>query len=199
VLDKVKRSISSVGRPHSGQEGEGEVHGVFAEPESSEHAMEIVGTSKTAGSFRDTARETGFSSAVDTPRGRALPHPRHRDRLGAVTLSLNAEIFLEVSLNAEIFLEGLKAGLLTFGGAYTVIPFLEQSSVDGHGWLTRSQFVDGLALSGILPAPLIIFSTFVGYVAGETTGGLLMTLGIFLLYVVLGCGVIGAALQLTVA
>jgi chromate transporter len=85
-----------------------------------------------------------------------------------------------LSLNAEIFTEGLKAGLLTFGGAYTVIPFLEDSSVDAHHWLTAGQFVDGLALSGVLPAPLIIFSTFVGYVAGGLTGALLMTLGIFL-------------------
>jgi chromate transporter len=45
---------------------------------------------------------------------------------------------------------------------------------------TSSQFVDGLALGGILPAPLIIFSTFVGYVAGGPTGALLMTLGIFI-------------------
>ena len=89
---------------------------------------------------------------------------------GAVTLSLNAEIFLE----------GLKAGLLTFGGAYTVIPFLQESSVTQQGWLTNAQFVDGLALSGILPAPLIIFSTFVGYLAGGLSGALLMTLGIFL-------------------
>ena len=70
--------------------------------------------------------------------------------------------------------------MLTFGGAYTVIPFLESSSVDAHQWLTAGQFVDGLALSGVLPAPLIIFSTFVGYVAGGLTGALLMTLGIFL-------------------
>ena len=70
-----------------------------------------------------------------------------------------------VSLTATIFWEGLKAGLLTFGGAFTVIPFLQQSSVDVHHWLTGSQFVDGLAMSGVLPAPLIIFSTFVGYVA----------------------------------
>jgi chromate transporter len=89
---------------------------------------------------------------------------------GAVTLSLNAEIFLE----------GLKAGLLTFGGAYTVVPFLQESSVEQLGWLTNSQFLDGLALSGVLPAPLIIFSTFVGYVAGGMSGALLMTLGIFL-------------------
>ncbi len=85
-----------------------------------------------------------------------------------------------VSLTAQIFWEGLKAGLLTFGGAFTVIPFLQQSSVDVHPWLTDSQFVDGLAMSGVLPAPLIIFSTFVGYVAGGLTGALVMTLGIFL-------------------
>jgi chromate transporter len=85
-----------------------------------------------------------------------------------------------VSLTASIFLEGLKAGLLTFGGAYTVIPFLRQGAVVNHHWLTNSQFVDGLAMSGILPAPLIIFSTFVGYLAGGLSGALVMTLGIFL-------------------
>jgi chromate transporter len=87
---------------------------------------------------------------------------------------------ITLSLTAQIFIEGLKTGLLTFGGAYTVIPFLRESSVTGHHWLTGSQFVDGLALSGILPAPLIIFSTFVGYLTGGLSGALLMTLGIFL-------------------
>jgi chromate transporter len=87
---------------------------------------------------------------------------------------------LALPLTAEIFLEGLKAGLLTFGGAYTVIPFLQESSVEVHHWLTDDQFIDGLAMSGVLPAPLIIFSTFVGYIAGGLTGGLAMTVGIFL-------------------
>ena len=85
-----------------------------------------------------------------------------------------------ISLTATIFWEGLKAGLLTFGGAFTVIPFLQQSAVDTHHWLTDSQFVDGLAMGGVLPAPFIIFSTFVGYVAGGLIGGLAMTFGIFL-------------------
>jgi chromate transporter len=87
---------------------------------------------------------------------------------------------ITLSLTATIFWEGLKAGLLTFGGAFTVIPFLQESSVDVHHWLTDSQFVDGLAIGGILPAPLIIFSTFVGYIAGGLVGALLITLGIFL-------------------
>jgi chromate transporter len=85
-----------------------------------------------------------------------------------------------VSLTAEIFFEGVKAGLLTFGGAFTVIPFLQESAVDGHGWLSDEQFVDGLAIGGVLPAPLIIFSTFVGYLAGGLAGGLAITVGIFL-------------------
>jgi chromate transporter len=97
--------------------------------------------------------------------------------LAVVALALGT---ITLSLTAEIFWEGLKAGLLTFGGAFTVIPFLQESAVDGQEWLTEDQFVDGLAMGGILPAPLIIFSTFVGYIAGGLVGGLAMTLAIFL-------------------
>lgn len=79
----------------------------------------------------------------------------------------------------ELFFSGLKAGLLTFGGAYTVIPFLQQDAVSSGGWMTNGQFLDGLALSGILPAPLIIFSTFVGYFSGGPLGALVMTFAIF--------------------
>ena len=78
-----------------------------------------------------------------------------------------------------LFLSGLKAGLLTFGGAYTAIPFLRNDAV-GRGWMGDGQFLDGLALSGILPAPLIIFSTFIGYVAGGPPGAVAITAGIFL-------------------
>ncbi|HKF83715.1 MAG TPA: chromate efflux transporter [Solirubrobacterales bacterium] len=97
--------------------------------------------------------------------------------LAIIALALGT---ITLSLTASIFWEGLKAGLLTFGGAFTVIPFLQESAVGGHHWLSESQFVDGLAISGILPAPLIIFSTFVGYLAGGLVGALAMTLGIFL-------------------
>jgi chromate transporter len=97
--------------------------------------------------------------------------------LTAVALVVGA---VTLSLTAEIFFEGLKAGLLTFGGAYTVVPFLQDTAVDSQGWLTNAEFLDGLALSGILPAPMIIFSTFVGYLAGGLSGGLAMTVGIFL-------------------
>jgi chromate transporter len=75
---------------------------------------------------------------------------------------------------------GLRSGLLTFGGAYTVIPFLRHDAVVAGGWMTNEQFLDGIALGGVLPAPLIIFSTFVGYLGGGPWGAVAMTVGIFL-------------------
>ena len=80
---------------------------------------------------------------------------------------------------ALLFASGLKAGLLTFGGAYTAIPFVRDDAV-GRGWVSDGQFLDGLALSGIIPAPLIIFTTFVGYLAGGLAGALAITAGVFL-------------------
>jgi chromate transporter len=78
-----------------------------------------------------------------------------------------------------LFFSGLKAGLLTFGGAYTAIPFVRGDAV-GRGWVSEPQFLDSLALSGIIPAPLIIFATFVGFIAGGLGGALAITAGIFL-------------------
>jgi chromate transporter len=80
----------------------------------------------------------------------------------------------------ELFGYGLRSGLLTFGGAYTVISFLQYDAVVTGGWMTNAEFLDGLALSGILPAPLIIFATFVGYLGGGPLGAIALTAGIFL-------------------
>lgn len=80
---------------------------------------------------------------------------------------------------ASLFWTGLKGGLLTFGGAYTAIPFVRDDAV-GRGWMTDAQFLDGLGLSGILPAPLVIFATFVGWVGGGLAGALATTAGMFL-------------------
>lgn len=92
---------------------------------------------------------------------------------------LDSESIAQVSL-ATLFVSGLKAGLLTFGGAYTVIPFLQRDAVAQGAWMSNAQFMDGIALSGLLPAPLIIFATFVGYAGGGAPGALVLTAGIFL-------------------
>lgn len=79
-----------------------------------------------------------------------------------------------------LFLEGLKAGLLSFGGAYTVIPFLQESMVGAYPAVTPQSFLDGIALSSMIPAPLVIFGTYLGFLADGWSGALWMTAGIFL-------------------
>ncbi len=80
----------------------------------------------------------------------------------------------------RLFAAGLRSGLLTFGGAYTVLPFLRHDAVQVGRWLTDAQFWDGVALSSVLPAPFVIFSTFVGYLGGGLVGAVLLTAGVFL-------------------
>jgi chromate transporter len=61
-----------------------------------------------------------------------------------------------------------KAALLTFGGAYAVLPYVYQGAVEHYQWLTGSQMIDGLALGETTPGPLIMVVTFVGFVGGWT-------------------------------
>jgi chromate transporter len=100
------------------------------------------------------------------PHGDAAPFMTGGISSGAVTAT-------------ALFLAGLKGGLLTFGGAYTAIPYVRADTV-GRGWLGDGQFLDGVAIANLLPAPLVIFATFAGYVAGGFPGALAITAGMFL-------------------
>jgi chromate transporter len=60
-----------------------------------------------------------------------------------------------------------KAALLTFGGAYAVLPYVYQGAVETHQWLSGPQMIDGLALGETTPGPLIMVVAFVGFVGGS--------------------------------
>jgi chromate transporter len=63
-----------------------------------------------------------------------------------------------------------KAALLTFGGAYAVLPYVYQGAVGYYGWLTPTQMIDGLALGETTPGPLIMVVAFVGFVGAYVKG-----------------------------
>ena len=117
--------------------------------------------------------------------GRALidddtPTPAHalfsKARLARV-LALGMALWA-LSMAALVALNGLhgtlaqmgwfftKAALLTFGGAYAVLPYVYQGAVETHQWLTGAQMIDGLALGETTPGPLIMVVAFVGFVGG---------------------------------
>lgn len=70
--------------------------------------------------------------------------------------------------------EGLffgKAALVTFGGAYAVLPYVAQQAVETHHWLTAAQMMDGLGLAETTPGPLILVLQFVGFLGGWNAPG----------------------------
>ena len=112
----------------------------------------------------------------DTP---TPEHARYRlDRVLALALSgiaiwLAAMLALVArfgweSVFAQIGWFFTKAALLTFGGAYAVLPYVYQGAVEQHQWLTPAQMIDGLALGETTPGPLIMVVAFVGFVGGWT-------------------------------
>ena len=74
----------------------------------------------------------------------------------------------------------LKTGLLSFGGAYASLIFVQQGAVAHHHWLSDGQLLDGVALSVATPGPFMLFTTFVGYVAGGVPGAIVATFFVFL-------------------
>lgn len=61
--------------------------------------------------------------------------------------------------------------VVTFGGAYAVLAYLQQQAVEGQGWLTQAQMIDGLGLAETTPGPLVLVNLFVGYLAAWNAEG----------------------------
>ena len=86
-----------------------------------------------------------------------------------VPIVLLAWLFGWQSIYAQMALFFTKAALVTFGGAYAVLPYVHQGGVEIYGWLNSAQMIDGLALGETTPGPLIMIVAFVGFVGGWTT------------------------------
>jgi chromate transporter len=74
----------------------------------------------------------------------------------------------------------LKTGLLSFGGAYASLVFVQRGAVAQYHWLSDGQLLDGVALSVATPGPFMLFTTFVGYLASGILGAVLATFFVFL-------------------
>lgn len=80
----------------------------------------------------------------------------------------------------SIFLFFFGSGFLAFGGGLTVLPYMQTGVVSQYHWLTQKQFLDGISIAMITPGPVILLSTFVGYIKAGLLGAFIGTLGVFL-------------------
>ena len=105
--------------------------------------------------------------------------------LAGVVLGLGAWLLLAWQLGVQGALAQMgwfftKAAMLTFGGAYAVLPYVYQGAVEHYQWLTAAQMIDGLALGETTPGPLIMIVAFVGFVGAGVAGALVATWFTFL-------------------
>ena len=132
----------------------------------------------TSGNGHQTAAHADGPALIDDD----TPTPAHA-RFSWARLTLVVLVFVLLWLGslaalAKVYgIEGVpvqlawfftKAALLTFGGAYAVLPYVFQAAVEQYGWLSAAQMIDGLALGETTPGPLIMVVAFVGFVGGWT-------------------------------
>ncbi len=130
----------------------------------------------TTGGGHDASKKEYGPAVIDddTP---TPPHARYRLSRVAVVAATGVALWCAMtgalvtaygwdSALAQMGWFFTKAALLTFGGAYAVLPYVYQGAVDQYHWLTAVQMIDGLALGETTPGPLIMVVAFVGFVGG---------------------------------
>ena len=119
------------------------------------------------GSFPGLGNEGG--TAADETSERVTTSTRRTAGVLAIWILPVAGLLLAGGVIADLAGFFSLAALVTFGGAYAVLPFVADQAVNNFGWLTPKDMIAGLALGETTPGPLIMVNTFVGYLAGWTT------------------------------
>ncbi|PZR74171.1 MAG: chromate transporter [Chthoniobacterales bacterium] len=126
---------------------------------------------------------TGFGDEDESSSSCRQPSLARALRISIVCLILWWTPILLVGLwqgwNHTVVKEGLffsKAAVVTFGGAYAVLPYVAQQAVEKFGWLQTGQMMDGLGLAETTPGPLIMVLQFVGFMGGWNKPGMLAPL-----------------------
>jgi len=147
----------------------------------------VLGARLRPQAFQPVGGHGAAQAGLDAGRPRALidddtPTPEHA-RFSRTRLALVVAIGVGLMLLTGLLLAAwggvhgtlaqmgwffTKAAMLTFGGAYAVLPYVVQGAVEHYGWLTAPQMIDGLALGETTPGPLIMIVAFVGFVGGWT-------------------------------
>ena len=132
-------------------------------------------SSNSDASHQNNSNENHIKAIIDD-ESEQLPHTKFKTSkffsvlaifilLFAIPFGLLISLYGQSHLFTELAWFFSKAAFLTFGGAYAVLPYVFQATVENFHWLSTAQMMDGLALGETTPGPLIIVVTYVGFVA----------------------------------
>lgn len=130
-------------------------------------AAEVILLAGLIGIFVDSFRN-GWRTNLNVPPGTACIIPW--TLVSVAGLSVIGQI-------ASVF---LRAGAITFGGGYVMIPLLEHEVVGEARWLTHEEFADGMGFGQVAPGPIVKVATFIGYKAAGLTGATVATSAVYL-------------------
>jgi chromate transporter len=99
--------------------------------------------------------------------------------VAAVSMGAVPFFTLNTALALKLLVTFGSMSLLLFGGGYVFIPMMQRVIVDANGWVTRKEFIDGIALGQIMPGPILISAAFFGYKVAGVLGAAAATAGMF--------------------
>jgi chromate transporter len=144
-------------------------------------ALGLLGNRLLPGSFSPPVKANTSTSVLDdaheSPEHARPSGPRLLKILVVCLLLWWTPVLLIAywqSPQSTLFIEGIffsKAAMITFGGAYAVLPYVAQQVVEKYGWLQPGQMLDGLGLAETTPGPLIMVVQFVGFMAAWNNPG----------------------------
>lgn len=85
-----------------------------------------------------------------------------------------------IAILGKLFMTFAGMSIFLFGGGYVFIPLIQHTVVESNAWLTQKEFVDAIAMSQIMPGPIVLSTVFIGYKLAGFFGALVATIGIFL-------------------
>ncbi len=111
---------------------------------------------------------------------RSVPSAQSNLLLLASVPSLALITFISPGIFFKLFYVFASFSLLMFGGAYVFIPVLQDAVVSTYGWVTQREFVDAVAMSQMMPGPVIVSVAFIGFKAAGLLGALVSIVAIIL-------------------
>lgn len=99
--------------------------------------------------------------------------------LAALPVALAPLMHVESSILLQLSSTFAGMSMLMFGGGYVFIPLLQQTVVDGYGWVTHQEFVDAVAMGQVTPGPIMVSATFIGFKVAGLAGAAAATAGMF--------------------